>query len=147
MNTLTETMENRLALIPGDFVVRTTTMTSLSDCEQENQKNRLHSSDEEIYKLVTMFGRQVQNRDSSARSKTSTPSELKVSTTSSIPAPTRFTRKKKAVGDNQTGNLCPQFLHVVDNELPVKADAPYVLFQPMGSVPSEIDAVKIYNST
>jgi hypothetical protein len=118
------------------------------DCEKEiSETAHCLSADQEINKLLTRHARQIKNSERPVRSQCLT-SETKASVTSTIPAPTRFTRKTRIVERKQSGILPPPLLDD-EEEPPAKFDALYdsVLFQLMESLPLDVDSVKAYIST
>jgi hypothetical protein len=106
---------------------------------------------EEMSKLLTRYAPQTQIkvRERPARHQLCPTLATASAATMTVPAPTRFTRKQRAVDinlQNQTRNSCPQKFHVDEKERPSKYDAPYdsVLFQLMESETLNIHDVKAY---
>jgi hypothetical protein len=106
-------------------------------------------ANEESNKILSRYSRQEKDRERPARPQLCPTSEIKASVASTIPAPTRFTRKTRTVDRNQSGALSPQLLIVHDNKLLAKLDTPYdsLLFQLMESSALDMDAVKAHIST
>ena len=122
-------------------------MFSFSDYEMGVSESARHPiADEETNKILARYSRQVKNLEMRAPSQLCTTAATQL-VTSTVPAPTRFTRKTRTADRNQNEILLPPLLNLGDdNKLPVKFNARYdsVLFELMES---DLHAAKAHIST
>jgi uncharacterized FlgJ-related protein len=113
-----------------------------------NKAHLLVNIEEEMSKLLTRYTPQIKVRERPAQHQLCPTSEVD-SSAMTVPAPTRFTRKQRALDRNQTRNSCPQIPRIDKKEGPLKYDAPYdsVLFQLMESETLNMNDVKAYISS